>query len=158
MSEDPCVGIDYGGIALHVSYATASGPAILPAAERVAEPAILFDPARNISSLGVGFPSILHSVGSGLSFLYADRSTSAEVLVRHHLADVHAHIARRAGGSPGATIFAASGALNHRKRKALLESAQAAGFTNVGLIDRPIAAVLGTRSEPDQTATYVVVC
>jgi actin-like ATPase involved in cell morphogenesis len=156
MSGGVIVGIDYGELELRVAYAQNGKTVFLLPDLNAREPAILFDASRNISSLGVGFPSVLQSVGAGIPFLFQGRSETIDAVVQRRLADVWARVREHAGEPPGTTVLAVPASLSQRKRQMLLTCAQKAGFTDVSLVDRAIAVALGVRTDRDQSGTFVV--
>ena len=153
-----CVGIDFGELEMRVAYAQHGSPALLEVQVDPREPGILFDPYRNISSLGVGFPSILQRVGTGTPFSYEDgaRNDTPESVVQRRLALIREGVTAASGDPPGPTVIAVPASLSERKRQALLDCAKRAGLAEASLIDRSIAVALGIRSDKDQSGTFVV--
>jgi hypothetical protein len=156
MEQQVCAGIDYGALRLHVGYATENGPTMLPQTAAASRPLVLFDPTRSISSLGVGFPSVLHSVGVGTPFLLADQRSTPEALVSARLKIIAERLYEASGSEPGATAFAVPAGLSQTRRHALLDCAKASGFASASLLERSIAVALGTRRENGQPGTFLV--
>lgn len=156
MAEGALVGIDYGELDIRVAYAQrdALTATTLEISDR--EPSIVFDPMRNVSSLGVGFPSLLHSIGIGRPVFELGRNASVEMLIQRRLADIADRLSRETGSTPGKTVIAVSSSFGQRKRHTLVECARQAGFSDVSLVDRSIAVAIGARSDRERSATYVV--
>jgi tetratricopeptide (TPR) repeat protein len=158
MANGLLVGIDYGELGMRVAYASKDATAVLSLDVEAREPAILFDPSRNVSSLGVGFPSLLHSVGLGTEISHGGGNATAEALIQRRLTAIIDQLKEKTSDAPGATVIAVPASLSQRKRQTLVECARQAGFTDVSLVDRSIAVSLGVRSDRDQSATFVVFC
>lgn len=155
MSDAVFVGIDYGELDIRVAYARDGAPVLLPPDVDLREPTILFDSSRNVSSLGVGFPSVLQNIGSGLPFLNAGRNETAETLVQRWLTSIAERIRLHASAPIGPTVIAVPAALSQRKRQTLVECAKRSGFPDVSLMDRGLAVTLGVRTDRDQSGTFV---
>jgi len=156
MSESVFVGIDYGELDIRVAYARDGAPLLLEQDAARREPTILFDAARNVSSLGVSFPSVLQNVGTQMTFQNAGRSEMPETLVQRWLTAIAERIRTNAGGAPGPTVIAVPAELSQRKRQTLIECAKRSGFETVSLLDRAIAVTLGVRTDRDQSGTFLV--
>ncbi|MCP3961111.1 MAG: Hsp70 family protein [bacterium] len=156
MPERTYLGIGVGDLQLSAAY-TAGGdePVQLAPALQDREAAIYFDPHASISSLGVGFPSVLQSVGSGASFLVGDRRESPESIVERRLARILTEVVEATKVPPLAPVMAIPTAFTQRKRKVLLKSARQTGFENVAFIDTCTAAAIGLHRYGEQDATIL---
>lgn len=157
MTSGVLVGVDYGAFGMRAAYALRERPVLLPPDRDDRAPTVLFDSARNISSLGVGFPSVFYQIGSRTPFAYAAQTYTPEALVQSSLQRIRERVTRQAGAAPAATVIAVPTGLSQLRRQALVACAEQAGFDNVSLIDRSIAVALGARSDRDQSGTFVVV-
>jgi tetratricopeptide (TPR) repeat protein len=156
MTERACVGIDYGQLELRAVINRDGIPNAIPVAQGHEIPRVVFDPQRRTSPFGVGFVGILQSVGTGLTFLNAGMHDVVEVFVERHLTTLRERIQALTGAEPGPTALAIPTSLTQSRRATLLECAKLAGFENVTLIDRSLAAALAMRKDRDQSATYVM--
>jgi tetratricopeptide (TPR) repeat protein len=156
VSERPCVGIDYGQLELRVVVDHGGVPTSIPVTQGHDVPKVVFDPTRRTSSFGVGFVGILQSVGTGLTFLNVGMRDVSESFVERHLSAVRERIVAMCGAEPGPTAFAIPTSLTQSRRAALIDCAKRAGFENVTLIDRSLAAALAMRKDKDQSATYLM--
>jgi hypothetical protein len=156
MARGACLGIGVGDLQLSAAYlAGGDEPVQLTPAGRGREAAIYFDPYASISSLGVGFPSVLQNVGSGTSFLVGDRRESPESIVERRLARILKEVVDATGAPPVRSVLAVPTAFTQRKRKALLESARRAGFEEPALIDACTAAAIGHHGYGERDATIL---
>ncbi|HYK01201.1 MAG TPA: Hsp70 family protein [Thermoanaerobaculia bacterium] len=156
MSNEVFVGIDFGELELRVAYTDAGKPVFLHVDPIENEPSLLFDPSRNVSSLGVGFPSVLQSVGAGVPFLFSGRHETSELVVQRRLTSICERVRAQDATAAARAVLAVPTALSQRKRQTLVHCAKQAGFAEVSLIDRAIAVALGVRTDRDQSATFVV--
>lgn len=156
MPERACLGIGVGDLQLSAAYvAGGDEPVQLVSASQGREAAIYFDPYASISSLGVGFPSVLQNVGSGTSFLVGDHRESPESIVERRLARILTEVVEATGAPPRAVVMAIPTAFTQRKRRVLLESARRAGLEDLALIDACTAAAIGHHRYGEHDATIL---
>jgi tetratricopeptide (TPR) repeat protein len=155
-AEGPCVGIEYGELDIRVALVRDGVPGVLPIDFGSREPKVMFDPARKTSSLGVGFASILQSVGTGSSFAASGTRDTAEGYVERHLKRVQQRVVEVCGAAPGRVTIAVPTSLVQNRRQALIECAARAGLGAVTLLDRSLAVALAMRKDKDSSGTFVV--
>lgn len=155
MTKKLAVGIDYGDLEIRAAFAQGgtAHPAPLPGA---LEAPVYFDPYANISSLGVGFPSILQTVGSDTSFALGNRTETAEALVERRLASLYKALVEAGERAVGQSVLAVPAALSQQRRRVLLSCAERAGFTGASLIEAGAAAALGDHGDREKASTTVV--
>ncbi len=168
MKENVVVGVDCGELDLKTAYVHKAELCSLPVTALLGAPLIYFDSHSSFSSLGIGFPSTLHKVGTGLMIPYlipqvrasnsyemTQSMATPDYLSKQALTIVRQHLADYTGGNIGATVLAVPTTLRQSGRKALLECAQAAGFKDVAMVDRCTAAALGYHHGRDKTTALV---
>ena len=118
---------------------------------------ILCDPHANISSLGVGFPSIVASVGQNWTLYVGRRRCTIEELVRTELQYPHL-VANRVGhNGVDHTTIAVPHALSASKREALLSITKELGWSSIELVDAASLASMTCVAEVDKPKTALVI-
>lgn len=151
MSDGIYAGIDCGDRQLTTVYVEDAQALSLPVPQQVVEPKVFFDRSANISRIGVGFPSIVQSVGTRRTFFIDQTESTAEAVMEHRLAVIRQGLLSQTATPPGKTVLAVPRSLNQTRRQVLLGCATAAGFDDVSLIDKCTAGALGyhvARAEP----------
>ena len=156
MTNGVALGIDCGDRLLRAVYVDGSRALSLALPHEAQEPVIFFDPMANISSLGVGFPSVLQKVGGEHSLRFPPNGQTADDLVARRLGRVREMLLEATANQPGETFLAVPAALGQSRRNALLECAQTAGLDRVSLIDKCTAAALAYHASQEKPTTALV--
>jgi hypothetical protein len=156
MSEGICAGIEYGDLEFRVAYADEERVLSLPLLAEASGPSVIFDPMANISSLGVGFPTIMQSLASGIPFMLGERKETAESVIQQRLTSIRQTLFEVTGRPVDETVLAVATAFTGRKREALLECVKTAGFPKASLIDTCTAAAVGHQGYGDEPSTVLV--
>jgi hypothetical protein len=156
MSNDIAVGIDCADLELRTAYVAGETLQFLPVGHEESYPAILFEPRAN-TSLGVRFPAVLRSIGSGKEFTFDKRRMSSEELVTEALAAVRRQVRNVTGGDVGSAAFAIPSTMSENRRTILLQCAHNAGFKENQLIDQCTAAAIGFQGDRESPQTILVV-
>lgn len=155
MSSPLTVGIDYGDLRIRAAYAQDGEAHLLPLQHSIDGP-IYFDPYANISSLGVGFPTLLQTVGNDTPLSVGGATETAESLVTQRLAAIQRALLEATGQPAGPTVLAIPAALSQRRRRTLIGCAQQAGFQEPTLIDMGTAAAVGDHRDREEASTSLV--
>ncbi len=156
MSAKVHVGIDCGDLGFRVSYVADSNLFNLKLPSGARAPAILFDAHANISSIGVGFPSIMRLIGTRRTFRLAKQNVTPELLIEKRLKSIREEMGLITDRQIEQTVMAVPATLSEHRRKALVDSARKAGWGDVTLIDRCTAVALGFQSGQSGSNTVLV--
>ena len=166
MTEPVQLGIDWSEGGCRAVYLDDVRPKSLALPPQMRFSMLAFDPNANISSIGVGFPSLNHFMGSHQRFSVnarlessvISREESAESFTSRCFGWISQSVREASGRAIGATVLAVPVTLSHAGRQALLACAREASLDRVTLLDRSTAAALGYHaSGRDKSVTALVV-
>ncbi|MGH3717765.1 MAG: Hsp70 family protein [Pseudonocardiaceae bacterium] len=143
------LGLDFGSTGLRAVYSVPGKPARFVALADAQWPWLLCEPTPS-GPLPVSFPSIKSRLGSvGLARCDGEFVDPFEVVVRG-LDAARRLVEATASAGIGRTVISVPARFALRQRAALRDAAGEAGFTDVGLIDDSVAAVIAhTRGTQD---------
>lgn len=168
MNDKVYIGIDCDDAEFKVTYLVDSKLFNLPRQRGLGSPLIYFDKYAKMTSLGVGFPSILQRLGTHIPFMVAElkvkghsdklerRIETSETVISNAFASIRKDLLSITNMPIGATVVAVPSATSQNWRKALLDCAITAGFEEVSLIDKCTAAALGHYKKRDKPLTVLV--
>lgn len=131
--------------------------AAIPLGPHGSGPIYFCDKSLPNKSIGVGFPSIVRSLGSQRAVAIGNLESRVEDLFRERLTAIRQIVAAAGRGPIGPVTLAVPAGLTGMRRRILMDCAREAGFTEVELMDRCLAAAIGHRSDAEDVRTLLVV-
>ena len=156
MSQPINVGIEYGDLTIRLAYVADGNLFTVPVPAEAGGPTILYDSYANISSIGVGFPSLHRLVGTHRNFVLGKGQSTTEAVIERRLQVVRESLLQISGKEPGVTVIAVPSTLSENRREALLGCARRAGWERMTLIDKTTAAALGYQSQQSTSNTVLI--
>ncbi len=156
MNDEINVGIDCGELDIRVATVRNSAPEMLPLPEGDLGRLLMFDRKASISSIGVGFPGLLASLGTHRGLSVQDRRETPEALMTQRFETVNRSVIERTPATIASTVVAVPSSFSDRRRKTLLECLAGTGFDNATLLDKCTAAAIGFHGQSDESRTLLV--
>jgi tetratricopeptide (TPR) repeat protein len=155
MRQSVHIGLDYSDFGLRTAVLADGAAHPLPALPPRPDEFILLDGAAADSTLGVAFPTVFRSIGTGQLFQFQRQTITADALVTELLRHLK-RVIDRSFTSLGKFVIAVPTTFTSSRRGGLVASAEAAGFKDIDLVDAFIPASLAYQGGSDKASTQLI--
>lgn len=158
MSTSLHIGLDFGSLGYRAAYMLGNDIVTVPAPPEDIDwlGMILAQPDAEARPFGLTFTSLKYYLGIGRPLLLGNATQPTESLVGDSLMKIRGKISTFAGDEADRAVLAVPARYSAFRRAALRQTAQAAGFRQVDLINDCTAAALGHTSGRQQPGTLLV--
>jgi molecular chaperone DnaK (HSP70) len=158
MSTSLHIGFDFGSLSYRAAYLLGDEIVTVPAPIEDYEwqGMILAQPEADAQPFGLTFVSLKYYLGTGRPVVLGNSSQPTEDLVRDSLAKLRAKVSTFASEDAERVVLAVPARYSAFRRAALRQTAQAAGFRQVDMINDCTAAALGHTFGRQQPGTLLV--